>query len=107
LPDFNPQESPAKSRFLLLDDSLMKLECPHCGSTGKIRTSRNVTNITREAYVQCENVNCFHSWVEIFSVIRTLQPSLTPNPLVYIPMSAKKRQEADGAQLELPLPVKP
>lgn len=63
----------------------MQYTCPHCDQAAKIRTSRKITELTREYYVQCENVECFHAWVVIASGVRTLQPSLNPNPLVYVP----------------------
>ena len=46
--------------------------CPHCGRPGRIRTSRTITPITREAYVQCENIECCHVWKVIISAVTTI-----------------------------------
>ncbi|MDR1853462.1 MAG: ogr/Delta-like zinc finger family protein [Azoarcus sp.] len=67
----------------------MKINCPHCGQRAKIRTSRDITPLTREAYLQCENPECFHSWKVIVSATATIQPSLHPNPDVFVPNSTR------------------
>lgn len=61
--------------------------CPHCDTRATKRTSRKITEITREAYFQCNNIECGHTWVALISAIRTIVPSRTPNPKVYIPIS--------------------
>lgn len=61
--------------------------CPHCGETATIRTSKIISEITRELYMQCTNIECAHTWVNILSAVRTIAPSMCPNPKVYIPMS--------------------
>ncbi|MCL2831498.1 MAG: ogr/Delta-like zinc finger family protein [Betaproteobacteria bacterium] len=66
----------------------MRVCCPHCGTTARIRTSRSVSEISREAYIQCQNYQCGHSWKEIQTASLTIVPSKTPNPRVYIPTSA-------------------
>ncbi|MDR1228648.1 MAG: ogr/Delta-like zinc finger family protein [Azoarcus sp.] len=63
----------------------MRITCPHCGKPGKIRTSRMITSITREAYVQCENIDCCHVWKVIISAVSTIVPPLIPNSEVFIP----------------------
>lgn len=36
----------------------IRLSCPHCGQYMKIRASRGVTPLYREAYVYCTNEAC-------------------------------------------------
>lgn len=81
----------------------MRLTCPHCQGDAVIRTSRAISEITREASVQCENVECAHTWVAMISAVRTIAPSMRPNPRVYIPLSqrAPMTEEQASAQLEL------
>lgn len=67
----------------------MRVTCPHCEKKANIRTSKHITAITRELYYQCSNVNCGHTWVALISAIRTIVPSQTPNPKVYIPTSER------------------
>ncbi|UCV02326.1 ogr/Delta-like zinc finger family protein [Dechloromonas denitrificans] len=81
----------------------MRLKCPHCGSDATIRSSRTFSEITREASVQCNNIECAHTWVAQISAVRTIAPSMTPNPKVYIPVSPRSpvANKAGSAQLEL------
>ncbi|MHB1430075.1 MAG: Ogr/Delta-like zinc finger protein [Rhodocyclaceae bacterium] len=67
----------------------MRLKCPHCGGTAHIRTSRDLSEITRELSIQCLNVECSHSWVAIIEAVRTIAPSMTPNPAIHIPLSPR------------------
>lgn len=67
----------------------MRIKCPHCGADGTIRTSRPFSETTREASVQCTNVECAHTWVVTISATRTIAPSMIPNPRVYIPLSPR------------------
>jgi ssDNA-binding Zn-finger/Zn-ribbon topoisomerase 1 len=77
----------------------MRIACPHCGQPGKIRTSRTVTPLTREAYVQCENIQCCHVWKIIISAVTTIAPSLSPNPEVFI--RTAKKTAVGGSQMSL------
>lgn len=69
----------------------MRITCPHCGRPAKIRTSRAITATTREAYLQCENMECCHVWKVLISAVGTIVPSMVPNPEVFIPKSARLR----------------
>jgi hypothetical protein len=81
-----------------------------------VRTSKVVSEITRELYMQCTNIECAHTWVNILSAVRTIAPSMCPNPKVHIPLSpnspAAKPDPSAQASLDLgvfnprPVPVK-
>jgi len=43
------------NRWLVIDTTL---RCPLCGEPTTIRSSRKVTDLLREEYVDCTNVNC-------------------------------------------------
>jgi hypothetical protein len=77
----------------------MRILCPHCGRPAKIRTSRAITPLTREAYVQCENVDCCHVFRVIVSAVATVIPPLIPNPAVFLPNNSKA--ERDARQMSL------
>lgn len=81
----------------------MRLNCPHCGGEASIRTSKAMTEITREATVQCNNPYCAHTWIAQICAVRTIAPSMTPNPKVYIPLSPRSpaASQPGTAQLEL------
>lgn len=77
--------------------------CPHCGTGSTVRTSRQLTETVREAMVQCNNAECAHSWVAHLAAVRTIAPSMTPNPRVCIPLSphSPAARAANDGQLEL------
>jgi hypothetical protein len=78
----------------------MRITCPHCEQPGKIRTSRTITRMTREAYVQCENLDCCHVWKVIIGAVTTIAPSINPNTAVYLHPTKRPREEDDR---QLPL----
>ena len=65
------------------------VQCPHCGSEGRIRNSRAETPTVRNCNVECKNEACGHRFVAIeertYTIAYTLQPSRTPNPSVRLP----------------------
>ncbi|MBI5917815.1 MAG: ogr/Delta-like zinc finger family protein [Nitrosomonadales bacterium] len=69
----------------------MRCNCPHCAKKAVIRTSRPISELTREYSMQCTNIMCGHTWVAVLSAIRTIVPSATPNPSVHIPRSEKQQ----------------
>ncbi len=75
----------------------MRIKCPHCGSAARIRTSRRISDLTVEHSLQCQNLDCAHTWVALTSAVRTIAPSMTPNPKVYIPLSPRS-PAANNAQ---------
>lgn len=89
----------------------MRIKCPHCGSAARIRTSRQMSNLTVEQSLQCQNINCAHTWVAHTSAVRTIAPSMTPNPRVFIPLSprssAKYEVQKDQIALALDEPPHP
>jgi hypothetical protein len=68
---------------------MMRMRCPHCLSRARIRTSRAISDKSREHALQCENVECAHTWVAVTEAVRTIAPSMIPNPKVYIPLSPR------------------
>lgn len=83
--------------------SLWRITCPHCDSDSTVRYSRPLSETVREAKVQCNNPDCAHTWIAQLAAIRTIAPSMTPNPKVYIPLSPRSpaAQQPAANQLEL------
>lgn len=81
----------------------MRLTCPHCGEIATIRSSKELSTTVREASVQCNNIECAHTWITRIVADRTIAPSMTPNPRVYIPLSPRSpaAQAPAGNQMEL------
>lgn len=49
-----------------------RMGCPNCGSTAHIRTSRSLSNKSRELYFQCQNPDCetvFKGVLEVVSIV--------------------------------------
>ncbi|BCN08535.1 ogr/Delta-like zinc finger family protein [Ralstonia pseudosolanacearum] len=79
----------------------MKLVCPHCDTRMHIRTSRTVSLLSRELYIQCPNVDCAYTCVAIVSQIRTIAPSMAPNPKAYLPVGRTRVLPGNPRQLDL------
>lgn len=77
-----------------MSSTRMRVNCPHCNSKANIRTSKEISLITREVYFQCTNYECGHTWAALLSAIRTISPSRIPNQNVYIPLSEKTQPAA-------------
>lgn len=89
--------------------SLWRIECPHCKADSTVRTSRPLSDTVREAKVQCNNPECAHTWIAHLAAVRTIAPSMTPNPKVYIPLSPRSpaANQPSGNQLELGMDLPP
>lgn len=58
------------------------MKCPYCHSRTIIRTSREITDITREAYYQCTNVKCGCTFRCVNSIVNIISPSAIDKPLL-------------------------
>ncbi|BBE51163.1 transcriptional activator Ogr Delta [Ferriphaselus amnicola] len=75
--------------------------CPHCGNPLKTRLSRQLSELSREITMQCENPECLYCAVVIQSHLRVLQSSMNPNPRVFVPLSPRKYPLNHDGQLDL------
>lgn len=60
--------------------------CPHCSTPGTVRTSRQITPVYKQFYIDCRNQLCGHSWLAELSVIHSITPSAMPNPDIRLKM---------------------
>jgi hypothetical protein len=60
----------------------MRITCPHCGEPARIRTSREISSFTREAYAQCNNIDCCHVFKVLVEAVATVSPPRNPDPAV-------------------------
>ena len=79
----------------------MLIKCPHCKSTARIRTSRPLSDLVREAALQCNNVLCGHTFVAHIEAVRTLSPSATPDPLIDLQLSRKNFPASQATSSEI------
>lgn len=62
--------------------------CPHCGKKAFARSSGIITGEYREVYYHCPDVMaCGHVFVVALTAVRTVHPSMTPNPEVHLPIT--------------------
>lgn len=46
--------------------------CPLCGSAGHTRSSFQISTTTKERYIQCQNLECSHTFVTHETFVRTV-----------------------------------
>lgn len=78
----------------------MRLRCPHCASPCTIRSSEQMSVLTRQSFYCCVNAECGHTFVALTEIVRTLSPSATPDPSVNLPLSSHVRRDLLQATLE-------
>jgi hypothetical protein len=88
--------------------------CPHCKAVAQVYTSRKVTEIVSEKYLQCTNLDCGFQFVIQIGVVRALIPSLMPDPDINVPLVERRsndiivaRAPASTQQPAAPAPVAP
>ncbi|KFX27863.1 ogr/Delta-like zinc finger family protein [Ralstonia solanacearum] len=79
----------------------MKMTCPHCAARMQIRTSRVISLLSRELYFQCPDVECAYTCAAILSCVRTIAPSMKPNPKAYVPVGRTRLLPQNPRQLDL------
>ncbi|WP_206041389.1 ogr/Delta-like zinc finger family protein [Acidovorax sp. SRB_24] len=77
-----------------------RLNCPHCETPALIRTSVQITVLTRETTYCCVNPECGHTFCALTEIVRTLSPSATPNPSINLPLSTHVRRDLMRATLD-------
>ena len=77
-----------------------RLNCPHCSSPAVIRTSVQISVLTREMTYCCTNAECGHTFNALTEIVRTLSPSATPNPSINLPLSTHVRRDLMRATLD-------
>lgn len=93
------QSVPAK-QWKGTNKEAMRLQCPHCKHPCVIRTSEQITVLTRQSVYCCVNAECGHTFVANTEIVRTLSPSATPDPSVNLPLSTHVRRDMLRAQLD-------
>ena len=82
------------------------VDCPHCGSPTRSRSTRLVTSTLREIYLQCTNLHCGASFGAQFAITHQIAPSARPNPEVRLrksPLAMRRRATAPPGGSEVPL----
>ena len=67
--------------------------CPHCRHAAITMTSRELSPLVREIYLQCIHVDCGHRFVAHLGIVRTLVPSLNPSADVSLPIVERRAND--------------
>ena len=79
----------------------MKFYCPHCKTRMVTRTSRPLSLLSGEEYLQCPNIFCGLTCRVLASITHQIVPSLNPNPMVFVPVGRTTRLPQNPHQLDL------
>ncbi|WP_071934165.1 ogr/Delta-like zinc finger family protein [Raoultella ornithinolytica] len=55
--------------------------CPLCGSAAHTRSSFQVSSMTKERYIQCQNINCSHTFVTHETFVRSISTPKEAQPV--------------------------
>lgn len=71
----------------------IRYTCPHCKARMRTITSRQLSDLVKEIYLDCMNVDCGHRCVAHLGIVRTLVPSLTPSRAVLLPIVERRAND--------------
>ncbi|MFC4623093.1 ogr/Delta-like zinc finger family protein [Comamonas nitrativorans] len=94
------QSAAAPTRWKGTAKEAMRLRCPHCECPCVIRSSEQMSVLTRQSVYYCVNAECGHTFVALTEIVRTLSPSATPDPSVNLPLSSHVRRDLLQVTLE-------
>lgn len=69
----------------------MRVTCPHCDSKATIRTSKAITETSREIRAICNNPECGFSFVAHYQIDYALSQSAIPKPGLMINNKSNSR----------------
>lgn len=78
----------------------MKFTCPHCGARSTFRTTRMLSELTKEGYADCRNPDCGHGFRVLSSITHTTRTSRQPNDVIarQLQMTAPSVDKSSGSQ---------
>lgn len=71
----------------------VRYTCPHCKDRMRTITSRQLSDLVKEIYLDCMNVECGHRCVAQLGIVRTLVPSLMPSRSVSLPIVERRAND--------------
>lgn len=76
------------------ENGRMIFNCPHCGTSAVVRTSRKLSPLLREAYYQCRNLVCGHTFKVMLEAVETVSPASMPRPDIAAQLEKGRNAEA-------------
>jgi|GEM_PF-4573993 len=67
----------------------MGVMCPHCHGVALIRNSRQLSELLREVFCQCQDLRCGYTFKAMLEAVQGISPSATPDPEVARLIDAK------------------
>lgn len=83
------------------------IRCPHCRQRAVTMTSRELSDLVREIYFQCVNIECGHRFVAHLGIVRTLVPSMNPRDDVTLPIVERRANDIIVARAPSDAPPPP
>lgn len=84
----------------------LSINCPHCGTKAQARSTRVLTPLVKNAFFQCPNVECGHTFSAQLAITHTIASSACPNPEIALPVSPPRvRPSNDNGGAEVPPPI--
>lgn len=77
----------------------LSIRCPHCLGKSAAEDHEELSRTVGEIAYRCRNYRCGHVFAARLEVVRTLEASRTPSPLVALPVSAHVRRAPVQAAL--------
>ena len=89
-------------------NQLPHVTCPSCGGKAFARSTGKTSGLYREVYYHCRNPDaCGHQFVIAMEAVRTVKPSVFPNPLHALPMTQWHAAANDRADNDNSAPADP
>ncbi|WP_046079975.1 ogr/Delta-like zinc finger family protein [Halomonas sp. HG01] len=74
----------------------MRIDCPHCQQKCRTRSSYRPTRELHKLYLECTSEICGWRGIAVSFFTATTTPSLTPDPLIRIPMDTASARRLIG-----------
>lgn len=75
------------------------LRCPHCASGLRSRSTRPVTPLVRQLYMQCVNEDCGATFGADLTITHMISPGAKPNPAVQMRTTPPRQRAAANDDL--------
>ncbi len=73
-----------------------RYKCPHCGSCAKVRSSKEESKLVTKRYLQCQNIECGHTYATMEEIVHTITPSAMPDPSVNLEVRGITTKTVNG-----------
>lgn len=87
-------ELPGKRLGNMNESRRGSIPCPHCRGAMRVRSNRAITDLCRDLYLQCGNIDCSATYRGQLTIVNGIQPSLTPRQGIDLRMNPPRPRAA-------------